>query len=228
MSTDAGQHGSTPVPGWYADPQGSGHRWWDGQRWTEHMQGSTPASAPVATAVHPSASAAATDASGSVGFAPLGRTSGDGASGMPSPYGDGSKGTFGTPGALVQPGQYGAPGPYGTPGQYGAPGPYGTPGQHGAPGPYGTPDPFAPKPPAKNSPATVGMVIGIVALVVGLASGFYVGSFFGIAMSAQGLRRAKELAAEGYGPVGRSRSVWGLVLSGICLAVVLVLRILSV
>jgi hypothetical protein len=23
-------------PGWYADPQGAGLRWWDGQRWTEH------------------------------------------------------------------------------------------------------------------------------------------------------------------------------------------------
>jgi hypothetical protein len=24
-------------PGWYPDPQGPGLRWWDGQRWTEHV-----------------------------------------------------------------------------------------------------------------------------------------------------------------------------------------------
>jgi hypothetical protein len=30
---------SSPAPpGWYADPQGSGLRWWDGSLWTEHVQ----------------------------------------------------------------------------------------------------------------------------------------------------------------------------------------------
>jgi Protein of unknown function (DUF2510)/Phospholipase_D-nuclease N-terminal len=24
-------------PGWYPDPHGAGLRWWDGQRWTEHV-----------------------------------------------------------------------------------------------------------------------------------------------------------------------------------------------
>ena len=27
-----------PEPGWYADPQGTGTRWWDGQGWTAHTQ----------------------------------------------------------------------------------------------------------------------------------------------------------------------------------------------
>ena len=44
-----------PAPGWYADPQNaSQQRWWDGTRWTEHVQG-TPQAQPAA------ASAVATD-----------------------------------------------------------------------------------------------------------------------------------------------------------------------
>jgi hypothetical protein len=26
-----------PPPGWYTDPDGPGQRWWDGQRWTDHV-----------------------------------------------------------------------------------------------------------------------------------------------------------------------------------------------
>jgi hypothetical protein len=29
-----------PPPGWHPDPHGAGVRWWDGQRWTEHMAAS--------------------------------------------------------------------------------------------------------------------------------------------------------------------------------------------
>ena len=35
-----------PPPGWYADPQGSGQRWWDGSRWTDHTQGAPAPAAP--------------------------------------------------------------------------------------------------------------------------------------------------------------------------------------
>lgn len=24
-----------PIPGWYTDPSGTGHRYWDGQTWTD-------------------------------------------------------------------------------------------------------------------------------------------------------------------------------------------------
>ena len=34
-----------PPPGWYANPQGSGQRWWDGTAWTEHVQQPAPAAA---------------------------------------------------------------------------------------------------------------------------------------------------------------------------------------
>lgn len=28
---------NTPLPGWYPDPNGAGHRWWDGSGWTKHL-----------------------------------------------------------------------------------------------------------------------------------------------------------------------------------------------
>jgi len=38
MSMSYDQPQSTVAAGWYADPQGAGHRWWDGVRWTEHTK----------------------------------------------------------------------------------------------------------------------------------------------------------------------------------------------
>jgi Protein of unknown function (DUF2510) len=29
---------NSPPPGWYQNPDGEGHRWWDGERWTEHVR----------------------------------------------------------------------------------------------------------------------------------------------------------------------------------------------
>ncbi len=34
----APQAQAAPPPGWYDNPQGVGQRYWDGQRWTEHVQ----------------------------------------------------------------------------------------------------------------------------------------------------------------------------------------------
>lgn len=44
----AGTQTRTP-PGWYADPEGPGQRYWDGDRWTEHRS-ATPPPPPGATA----------------------------------------------------------------------------------------------------------------------------------------------------------------------------------
>jgi hypothetical protein len=33
---DQAQQSGGPPPGWYADPQGQGQRYWDGSQWTEH------------------------------------------------------------------------------------------------------------------------------------------------------------------------------------------------
>jgi hypothetical protein len=30
-------HEQSPPPGWYTDPDGPGQRWWDGERWTDHV-----------------------------------------------------------------------------------------------------------------------------------------------------------------------------------------------
>jgi hypothetical protein len=37
-----------PPAGWYPDPQGAGLRWWDGGRWSDHVE-----AGPVATASNP-------------------------------------------------------------------------------------------------------------------------------------------------------------------------------
>ena len=42
------QESGDPPPGWYTDPDGPGQRWWDGQRWTEHVSD-------VAFVLHPPA-----------------------------------------------------------------------------------------------------------------------------------------------------------------------------
>lgn len=48
---------STPVPGWYSDPAGSGRlRWWSGTEWTEQFQDSpaaAPSAGPLATGAVP-------------------------------------------------------------------------------------------------------------------------------------------------------------------------------
>ncbi|WP_198679382.1 DUF2510 domain-containing protein [Thermomonospora amylolytica] len=53
-------------PGWYSDPHGSGRlRWWDGQRWTEHVHPPEPQQAPQPQqAQQPAADAVVADVRG--------------------------------------------------------------------------------------------------------------------------------------------------------------------
>src|SRR5437588_12946421 len=37
-----GQPPNRPAAGWYQNPDGPGHRYWDGGQWTEHFSGVVP------------------------------------------------------------------------------------------------------------------------------------------------------------------------------------------
>lgn len=92
---------------------------------------------------------------------------------------------------------------------------------------YGGSPTFPPSPVVGNTPATVGLVISLAAIPVGLLTGIWFASLIGALVSGRGLRRAKTLAAEGYGPVGKSMAVWGATLGLVCYAVGLLLRSMS-
>jgi hypothetical protein len=62
----------------------------------------------------------------------------------------------------------------------------------------------------KNTPATAGLVLGVVALVVNT---MLVVSLAAFVLSVLGLNRAGQLASAGYAPVGRARAIWGLLLA---------------
>lgn len=63
--------------------------------------------------------------------------------------------------------------------------------------------------PGRNKPATVGLVLGIVCMVVNPILLVGVGA---IIFSTVGLNRATLMGQFGYAPVGKSAAVWGLVL----------------
>lgn len=115
-------------------------------------------------------------------------------SGTTPPYGDPAWQGYAAP---AQP----AGDPYAT--GYGAYDAYGTYGA--APG-Y----PAYPPAPVRNSQATAGLVLGIIAMVVNPLT---VLSILGIVFSGIGLSRVGTLVRLGYPPVGRTAATWGLVLS---------------
>lgn len=140
-------------------------------------------------------------------------------SGGPAPYG--AYGSASPYGAAPAPG----PAPYDPAPSAAAPyptAPAGDPGRQGyaTPAPYPTApyptDPYAqgyaayPPTSPRNSLATAGLVLGIIAMVVNPLT---VLSVLGIVLSGIGLSRAGTLARLGYAPVGRTAATWGLVLS---------------
>ena len=62
----------------------------------------------------------------------------------------------------------------------------------------------------RNTPATVGLVLGIVAL---LFNTLLLVSVAAVVLSAIGLSRSGQLGQAGYAPVGRARAIWGIVLA---------------
>ena len=89
---------STPVPGWYSDPAGSGRlRWWSGTEWTEQFQDApataVPSAEPLATGAVPQPvdSAAAPSAEPlATGAVPQQAHGAAGPSAQPEPVGAGS------------------------------------------------------------------------------------------------------------------------------------------
>jgi hypothetical protein len=68
------QQGTAPAAGWYPDPAGPGSsRWWSGQAWTDHVQPSVVAPAPVApvSAVAPVAPVVVSPAVATAGAVPV-------------------------------------------------------------------------------------------------------------------------------------------------------------
>ena len=119
-----------------------------------------------------------------------------------------------------------APAPVATAWPVPAPGAPGAPGASWTPS-YDAPLPAAFLPAVKNTQATVGLVISLVAIPIGLLTGIWFASLVGALVSGRGLGRARVLAAEGYGPVGKSLAVWGAALGMGFYALRLVLRILA-
>jgi hypothetical protein len=62
--------------------------------------------------------------------------------------------------------------------------------------------------PARNGAATAGLTFGILSFFIP-----FIASLLGIIFSLVGLSRASRLDSEGEGPVGRAKSIWGLILS---------------
>ena len=61
----------------------------------------------------------------------------------------------------------------------------------------------------RNTPATVGLVLGIVAMVVNPVLLVGAGA---IVVSGVGLNRANLMSQFGYAPIGKQRAIWGVAL----------------
>ena len=80
-------------------------------------------------------------------------------------------------------------------------------------------------PAPKNTPATVGFILGLVVVGLGVMSGYWFGSLLAVIVSIAGLTRARTLTSQGYPAVGRALAIWGIVLSVLSWGVAIGLRI---
>ncbi|MGV8978970.1 MAG: hypothetical protein ACOH17_13100 [Cellulomonas sp.] len=82
--------------------------------------------------------------------------------------------------------------------------------------------PAAAAPVIKNTPAIVGLVLGIISLPLAFVAGPWVG-LAAVACSVAALPRAVTLASHGYAPVGRVQAIIGALLGigGVVVAMVL-------
>lgn len=216
---------ASPPAAWYRDPHDPLQlRWWDGVRWTEHVEPrpTTAAVAPGFPAAGPAAPTAATQVVPQVAVASGWSPQGSSDWFAPGAAASAASATRLAP-APVPPSTFGAPvpSPY-SPG-YTATG--GTAGawQTAAPGAWpGTPAPFVPAVDASNRTATWALVAGIVVLLVLLFTDYAVASVLAIVVGVKGVQRARAIRQAGHPTaVGMARSVVGLVLSGLGAAVFL-------
>lgn len=215
MSIAPGQNAITGMPpaGWYADPSGGGQRWWDGAQWTSHVM---PTDAPLSPAPAPASAQATVSAGGA--WTP----------GPTNPLGQDPYAELGATASTAQqrsPGGYlptAASGGHGTSPAYGGVVGYEANGTvSGAAFPYSyLPGVAAPK----NTRATIGFVLGVVFVSIGVLFGYWFGSLIAVVVSITGLTRSRKLAAQGYPAVGRSLAIWGIVLSALSWAVAVGLR----
>ena len=218
---------------WHPDPTGRhDHRYWDGERWTEHVadagvattdpldtssddatSGGTQSADTSDTGPSTTDASAGGDASGFAPMSPIEPTSESGAgasrpehTGSPSPA---SSSPYGPPASPAAPG---APGGYGSP--YGGGFPAASPVDHGAPQ-------------GSNPMAVIGMVFGIASIVfswVGVVSRFggalmLLAAIAAIVLSSIGKSRAnKGRRGNGMAITGIVTGIVGVIAAGLFLA----------
>lgn len=251
MSIAPGQNAATGMPpaGWYADPSGGGQRWWDGAQWTSHVQPVAVATPGPDTAVSSGPAAAPAPVTATASWTPEPSNPLDPSAGFEGYAVTPRSGPHRGPGGYVAPTAYAdlsaynrtatvdvrgfggsaayPPGAYAplTPptGQIARPAP---PYVSAAPTAPAVPFPYAPGllvP--KNTRATIGFVLGVVFVSIGVLFGYWFGSLIAVVVSITGLTRARGLAAQGYPAVGRSLAIWGIVLSALSWVVAVGLRL---
>lgn len=188
---------ASPPAAWYPDPHDAAQlRWWDGGRWTEHVEPRpvTAAVAPGFPAAGPAAPTAATAVVPQVASQSSWSPQQAGWSAAPAV-------TY-APASTV--GRYAPGGAFG--GVPANPAPWGGPSATGAP--------WTAPVDATNKFATWALVAGVVVLVILLFTPYVVASGLAIWVGAKGVARARAIRRAGHPTaVGMARSVVGLCLS---------------